>query len=60
MSNSTNRFDVRVQERLMKKGVLTEKELKDHIQNLPDVIEKGVKIGSGDELDAEEFTIDSK
>jgi hypothetical protein len=60
MTNTINKFDVRVTERLIKKGALTEKELKGYIDALPDVIEKGIKIGSGDDLEAEEFTADSK
>jgi hypothetical protein len=60
MFKQISNFDVRVVERHIKKGIITDKDLKERIAALPDVIEKGVKIGTGETLDPEEFEDDSK
>lgn len=60
MSKIPNRFDVRVIERNIKKGAISEDDLKAHLKALPDALEKGVKVGTNEELDADEFTADSK
>lgn len=59
MSNNT-KFDVRVVERHLKKGIITQKELQQHLDSLPDTIDKGIKIGTGETLDPEEFKNEEK
>jgi hypothetical protein len=60
MHKQVSNFDIRVVERHIKKGIITDKDLKDRIAALPDVIEKGVKIVTGEPLDPEEFDYEIK
>jgi hypothetical protein len=55
MSKPLSTYDVRVTERHIRKGILTQEELDAHLKALPDRIEAGVKMETGDELDPEEF-----
>jgi hypothetical protein len=60
MSKPLSAFDVRVTERHIRKGILTQEELDAHLKSLPDRIEAGVKMETGEELDPEDFTAPDK
>jgi hypothetical protein len=59
MSKSENKpnsaFDVRVQERHLRKNVISQKELDDRLSKLPDRIGDAVKMDTGEPLDPSQF-----
>ena len=60
MFKEISNFDIRIVERHIKKGIITDKDLKERIAALPDVIEKGLKMGTGETLDPEDFDYEIK
>ena len=60
MSKPNSAFDVRVQERHLRKGLITQKELDERLTKLPDRISDAVKMETGEPLDPSQFVEDKK